>query len=159
MSDQTPPSISSLFQKLVDRINAVDQLTGFKYDGKTPADEYGALLAECKQIHADALGIVESLCMACSTIAAVEQQLVNGTQQLKESSQGSPAGAAHIQLLVSRIMGPSLALDQQIRAAFGPELEFAGRVNQLVSQKILAEEGVDSTNPEAVQAYVKEKLG
>jgi len=154
MSEPTSPNISLAFQNLVGRINAVD-----KSEPPVGSAEvaYQELLREVRGIHSEALAIIEALCMACSTVEAVEKLIIGGIGQLKESKLDSPA-AVDLGHRIQQVFAPAIALDQQVRHAFAPEIEFARLVNQLVSKKILADAGVDAEDPEAIQAYVGRNL-
>lgn len=156
MSEPTnSPNISQVFQALVGRINAVDKSE--PPVGIPAAVAYQELLQEVKGIHRDALAIIESLCMACSTVEAVEKLIIGGIGQLKESKLDSPA-AVDLGHRIQQVFAPAIALDQQVRHAFAPEIEFSRLVNQLVSKKILADAGVDAEDPEAIKAYVGRNL-
>lgn len=156
MSEPTnSPNISQVFQALVERINRIDQTE--PPVGIPAAVAYQELLHEVKGIHRDALAIIESLCMACSTVEAVEKLIIGGIGQLKESKTDSPE-AVQLGSRIQQVFAPAIALDRQIRHAFAPEIEFSRLVNQLVSKKILTDAGVDPEDPQAIQAYVGRNL-
>lgn len=150
MSEPTnSPNISQVFQALVGRINVIDQMI--------PDEENHDLLQEVRGINRDSLAIIESLCMACSTVEAVEKLIIGGIGQLKESNLDSPE-AVQLGSRIQQVFAPAIALDRQIRHAFAPEIEFSRLVNQLVSKKILTDAGVDPEDPQAIQAYVGRNL-
>lgn len=146
--EQQQLSLSRVFQQIVERINAFE--TAETPVGVPPAIAYGELLAEAKAINAEMLGIVERLAMGLSTVHAAATQAANGIRQLKGSPTGDRCAIA---------LAPALTLNDQVNVAFDEEIRFAARVNQLVSQKILAEAGVNPNDPVAVEAYVKQNLG
>jgi len=139
-----PLSLSAAFQGVVDRINALDTQEqaagGLAYQG---------ILREANQINAEMLGIVERLAMAVSTVNATAKQVIRGIGQLKGSPEGDRRATA---------LATAIDLFGMSNEAFADEIAFSERINQLVSQKILVDAGVNPEDPEAVKRFVETNL-